>query len=335
MGINLKDLVLKHQIELEDLRGRKIAIDAFNVIFQFLATIRGSDGRPLMDSRGNVTSHLSGLFYRTINLMEADIKPCFVFDGAAPVEKTFVQEERARVRETAEELMKKALAEGDYETAKKYAQQTSRLTTPMINESKQLVSAMGLPWVQAVAEGEAQAAHIALKGQVWAVASQDYDALLFGTPRLIRNLSITGRKKIAGKDAYSEVKLEIIDLAETLNYLQLDIRSLVDMALLLGTDYNPGGVQDVGPKTALKIIREGKFDEYKKKIPNYERLKNLFLKPTVTKDYSLDWSEPDVAKIKEILCKKHEFSEERVDSALRRLQKEKDDRNQKGLGDFI
>ncbi len=330
MGVNIKDLILKHQIELADLKGKKIAVDAFNVIFQFLATIRQRDGTPLMDSKGNITSHLSGLFYRTINLMEAGIKPCFVFDGAAPVEKTTVQEERAKVREKAEELMKKALAEKDYETARKYAQQTSRLTTPMIKESKQLIEAMGLPWVQAIAEGEAQAAYMALKGNVWAVASQDYDALTFGTPRLVRNLSISGKRKSA-KGTYAEVKPEMIVLSETLNYLQIDIKSFVDLALMLGTDYNPGGVQGIGPKTALKVIREGKINEYKKKIPNYERIRNLFLKPTITKDYSLDWKKPDATKIKEILCKKHEFSEERIDSALKRI----DAGNQQALGEFI
>jgi flap endonuclease-1 len=333
MGVNFKDLVLKHQIELDDLKGKKIAVDAFNTIFQFLAIIRQRDGTPLMDSKGNITSHLSGLFYRTINLIEAGIQPVFVFDGAAPVEKQSVQEERAKIKEKAEELFRKALEEEDFETARKYAQQTSKLTTPMINESKQLISAMGLPWVQAIAEGEAQASYMAMKGHVWAVASQDYDALLFGTPRLVRNLSITGRKKIAGKDAYSEVKIEMINLSETLNYHQFDIKSLVDLALMLGTDYNPGGVQGVGPKTALKVIKEGKFEEYKKQIMHYDKIRNLFLKPTITKDYTLDWKQPDVKKIKEILCDKHDFSEERIDLAIKRLTGK--DANQKGLGDFI
>lgn len=324
MGVNLREFTIRHEIELSDLKGRKIAIDAYNFLFQFLASIRQPDGTPLMDSKGNVTSHLSGLFYRTINLLEAGAKPVFVFDGSAPMEKISVQEAREKIRAEARVKFAEALEKGETEEARKYAQQTSRLTREMVTEAKELLTAMGIPWVQAMAEGEAQAAFMANKGDVWAVASQDYDTLLFAAPRLIRNLTISG-KKAAG--------IEMIDLAETLNFLQLDVESLVKIALLIGTDYNPGGVQGVGPKTALKVIREKKFDEYKSKIPNYERLKNLFLKPLVSRDYELTWREPNPIKLKEILVTRHEFSDERIESAIKRIQTIPE--NQKGLGDFF
>ena len=324
MGVKLRDLTLRHQIELSDLSGKIIAVDAFNFLFQFLASIRQADGKPLMDSKGNVTSHLSGLFYRTINLLEAGIKPIFVFDGSAPTEKAAVQEAREVIREEARAKFAAALEKGELEEARKFAQQTSRLTREMVTESKELLAAMGLPWVQAMAEGEAQASFMANKGDVWAVASQDYDTLLFAAPRLIRNLTISGTKK---------AEIEIIDLSETLNFLQIDIEGLVKIGLLTGTDYNPGGVEGVGPKTALKIIKEKKFDEYKGKILNYERLKNLFLKPLVSRDYELSWSEPNVKKIKEIMCTRHEFSEERIDSAVNRILARPE--NQKGLGEFL
>jgi flap endonuclease-1 len=324
MGVKLRDLTLRHQIELSDLSGKIIAVDAFNFLFQFLASIRQADGKPLMDSKGNVTSHLSGLFYRTINLLEAGIKPIFVFDGSAPTEKAAVQEAREVIREEARAKFAAALEKGELEEARKFAQQTSRLTREMVTESKELLAAMGLPWVQAMAEGEAQASFMANKGDVWAVASQDYDTLLFAAPRLIRNLTISGTKK-AG--------IELIDLSETLNFLQIDIEGLVKIGLLTGTDYNPGGVEGVGPKTALKIIKEKKFDEYKSKILNYERLKNLFLKPLVSRDYELSWSEPNIKKIKEIMCTRHEFSEERIDSAVKRILDRPE--NQKGLGEFL
>ena len=324
MGVKLRDLTLRHQIELSDLSGKIIAVDAFNFLFQFLASIRQADGKPLMDSKGNVTSHLSGLFYRTINLLEAGIKPIFVFDGSAPTEKAAVQEAREVIREEARAKFAAALEKGELEEARKFAQQTSRLTREMVTESKELLAAMGLPWVQAMAEGEAQASFMANKGDVWAVASQDYDTLLFAAPRLIRNLTISGTKK---------AEIELIDLSETLNFLQIDIEGLVKIGLLTGTDYNPGGVEGVGPKTALKIIKEKKFDEYKSKILNYERLKNLFLKPLVSRDYELSWSEPNVKKIKEIMCTRHEFSEERIDSAVKRILDRPE--NQKGLGEFL
>ncbi len=331
MGVNLRDLLIKHKFELEDLNGKKIAIDAFNTLYQFLSIIRQPDGQPLMDSKGNVTSHLSGLFYRTINLLEVGAKPVFVFDGKAPFEKVSVQVSREEIREQARAKHAEALAAGQLEEARKYAQQTARLTREIIQESKELISAMGLPWVQAMAEGEAQAAYMCRKGDVWAVASQDYDALLFATTRLVRNLTISGRRKVDSKTI--AVEPELIDLAECLNFLSIDIEKLVELALLIGTDYNPGGVSGIGPKTALKVIKEGKFSDYSDKISNVDRLKQLFLKPTIVTDYSLEWKAPNPKKIREILVEKHEFSEERVDVALKRL--EKAPISQKGLGDFL
>ncbi len=332
MGINLKDLVIKHPIELEDLKGKKLAVDAFNTIFQFLSIIRQPDGAPLKDSHGNVTSHLSGLFYRTTNLLEAGIMPAFVFDGKAPEEKQATQEAREQVRAEAREKHAEAIEKGNLEEAKKYAQQTSRLTGEMIAESKELLDAMGVPWVQALSEGEAQCAYITKKGHVWATASQDYDALLYGTPRLVRNLSISGKKKIAGTLKYQKVSIELIDLAETLNFLGMDIDSLIKVALLIGTDYNPGGVAGIGPKTALKVVREGKFSEYEAKIPNWKRLFSLFKDAPATTDYSLNWKQPDEKKVKEILVGRHDFKEDRVASTLKRITGI--DRGQKGLGEF-
>ena len=324
MGVNLKDLVIKRNIELNDLADKKIAIDAYNVIYQFLSTIRQYDGTPLMDKNGNVTSHLSGLFYRTINLMEAGIFPAFVFDGKAPIEKQAVQEARREIRETAREKQQEALERGDKEGARKYAQQTSRLTPGMIQEAKELIRAMGLPWVQALSEGEAQASYMCNKGDVWAVASQDYDTLLFAAPRLIRNLSVSRKP---------EVKIELIDLTEMLTKLQLDISGLVDIGLLVGTDYNVGGVSGIGPKTALKIAQEHKMKQYESKINSYTTLKNLFLQPIVNKDYELNWTSPNVKKIKEILVERHGFAEDRIDAAIKRMTGR--DVKQKGLGDYL
>jgi len=331
MGVNLRELLIKHKIELEDMNGKKLAVDTYNILFQFLSIIRQPDGALLMDSKGNVTSHLSGLFYRTINLLEAGIKPVFVFDGQAPEEKVRTQATRESVREEARTEYAKALAAGQLEEARKFAQQTSRLTKEMVHECKELLTAMGLPWVQAFAEGEAQAAYMCTKGDVWAVASQDYDSLLFAAPRLIRNLTITGKRKVNAKTI--DVDIEIIDLAECLNFLGVDIRQLVELGLLAGTDYNPGGVSGIGPKTALKVVREKKFSDYSSKIPNAEHLKQLFLKPLVEKNYDLDWKIPNAQKIREILVDRHEFSEERVDTAIKRL--EKSPHGHKGLGDFL
>lgn len=330
MGVDLRPLLLRHEIVLENLSGKVLAIDAFNQLYMYLAVIRQPDGTPLTDSKGNITSHLSGLFYRTLNLLEAGIMPFFVFDGKAPEEKFAIQKERAELREEAQKKYEKALSEEKLEEARKYAQQAAFLTKEMVIECKELISAMGLPWVQAPAEGEAQAAQMALRGDAWAVVSQDYDCLLFGGPRLIRNLTISGKRKFNSK--IIEVKPELIDLAECLNYLGMDIEKLIEIALLIGTDYNPGGVQGIGPKTALKIVRENKFLDY---LPNADRLKNLFLKPLVSLDYSLEWKKIDKEKLREILIEKHDFSSDRVEAAIKRLDDLEKAKKQVGLDSFF
>ncbi|OYT32620.1 flap endonuclease-1 [Archaeoglobales archaeon ex4484_92] len=223
------------------MNGRKVAIDAFNAIYQFLSTIRQRDGTPLMDSKGRITSHLSGLFYRTINLMEAGIKPAYVFDGKPPEFKKKELEKRAEAREEALEKWEMALARGELEEAKKYAQRASKVNEILIEDAKKLLELMGIPWVQAPSEGEAQAAYMASKGDVWTSASQDYDSLLFGTPKLVRNLTITGRRKLPGKDIYIEVRPELILLEDVLKELKLTREKLIELAILVGTDYNPGG----------------------------------------------------------------------------------------------
>lgn len=334
MGVDLGDLVEAKEISLENLRAKKVAIDAYNIIYQFLSIIRQRDGAPLKDSKGRPTSHLSGLFYRTCNFLKAGLKPVFVFDGQAPKLKEETREKRKEIKKEAKEKREKALEEGDLKEARKWAQQTSRLTKEMVTESKKLISAMGLPWVQAVGEGEAQAAWMAKQGSVYGVISQDFDALLFGAPILVRNLSISGKRKLPGKQAYKTIKPEKIELAEVLNSLKIDKKGLIKIALLLGTDYNKG-VKGVGPKTALKIVREGNFEKYADKLSNLKKVKRIFLDPPITKDFRLVWQDPNEDKIRKILCDSHDFSEKRVNGALEKLSKAKGARDQEDLGEFF
>ncbi len=329
MGVNLKDLIPEKAIktiELKELRGKIIAIDAYNALYQFLAAIRQPDGTPLKDRFGRITSHLSGLFYRTINIMENGIKPVYVFDGKPPELKKMEIERRKKVKEEAVKKYEEALAKGDLESAKRYAQMSSKLTEPMVEDAKKLLTAMGIPWVQAPAEGEAQAAYMARKGDAYASASQDYDSLLFGTPRLVRNLTITGRRKLPRKNVYIEIKPELIELDILLKELGITREQLIDIAILLGTDYNPEGVKGVGPKTALKLIKTyGSIEKALKALPRHEfpvdplKIKEYFLNPPVTDNYKLEWKEPDENAIIELLVREHDFSLERVKNALSRL----------------
>ncbi|RLF91003.1 flap endonuclease-1 [Thermococci archaeon] len=324
MGVPIGELIPKKEIELESLYGRKVAIDALNAIYQFLSTIRQRDGTPLMDSKGRITSHLSGLFYRTINLMEAGIKPAYVFDGKPPEFKKKELEKRKEAREEAEVKWREALARGDIEEARKYAQRATKVNEMLIEDAKKLLELMGIPVVQAPSEGEAQAAYMASKSRVYASASQDYDSLLFGTPRLVRNLTITGKRKLPGRNVYVEVKPELVVLDEVLSSLKLTREKLIELAILVGTDYNPGGIKGIGPKKALEIVRHSKdpLARFQKQSEvDLYAIKEFFLNPPVTDEYKLQWKEPDEEGILKFLCDEHDFSEERVKNGLERLKK--------------
>jgi len=332
MGVNLKDLIpddVKTIIDdLRSLRGKVISIDAYNALYQFLTAIRQSDGTPLMDSRGRITSHLNGLFYRTINFVEAGIKLVYVFDGQPPEIKYMEIERRRKIKEEAVKKYEEALKKGDLEAAKRYAQMSARLTEDMVADAKKLLDAMGIPWVQAPAEGEAQAAYMTAKGDCWATGSQDYDSLLFGSPRLIRNLTISGRRKLPRKDIYIEIKPEVIELAKLLKKLSLTREQLIAIGILVGTDYNPDGVKGIGPKKALQLVRTYRdIDKLFKAIPRREfpvdplKIFKYFMNPPHTDDYKLEWREPDEKAVIEILVEEHDFSIQRVKNALERYKK--------------
>lgn len=325
LGVDLGDLVSREKVALEQLSGRSIAVDAYNSLYQFLAIIRGPTGEPLMDRQGRVTSHLSGLLYRTTNMAEKGIRLVYVFDGVPPSLKEAEIRRRSKVKEEALLKYEEAVVRGDFQEARRYAQATSRIKDLMVDDATRLLDALGVPWVQAPSEGEAQAAFIALRGDVWAAASQDYDSLLFGAPRLVRNLAISGRRKLPRREAYVEVEPEVIELSRVLSELGIGREQLVDLGILVGTDYNPDGVRGVGPKTALKMLKEqGSID---KVLPSLQaefpedpvRIRGVFLNPKVTSNYSIQWREPKTEDVVQFLCRERDFSEERVRNAVERM----------------
>lgn len=327
MGVQLSGLVKAKKIVIDELAGRKVAFDGHNILYQFLAIIRGRSGEPLRDKEGRITSHLSGLIYRNSNLMEAGVQIAYVFDGKPPDLKTGVVERRRIDRRDAQVKYKKALREGKPEEAKVYAQQAVTATAEIVEDAKILLNLMGAPWVQAPSEGEAQSAHMAIKGDVNAVASQDFDSLLFGAPVLVRNLSVTGRRKLPRKNLYIKIEPEIIELQTLLRDLDITREQLIDVGLLVGTDYNQKGVKGIGPKTAIKLVRKyGTIEFALSHIKNaefpfpIEEIKELFLKPKVTDDYRLEWKPPDTDGIVEYLCEEHDFSKGRVTTAIKKIE---------------
>jgi flap endonuclease-1 len=344
MGINLKDIIIKKEVSFDCLKGKVLVIDSFNILYQFLATIRQQDGTLLMDSKGNVTSHLNGLFYRTTKLLQYNIRPAFVFDGKSPALKHREKERRQQLKQEAKLKYEEAKEKEDIDAMKKYSQRTMTLNQDMVEQAKELIAALGLPVIQAPSEGEAQAAHIVKRGDAFAVVSQDYDSLLSGASRLIQNLTVSERKKLPGKFSFTAVKPEIIELDENLNNLGLDNDQLIALAMLIGTDYNPGGVKGIGPKNALKLVRQYKKDfnslfasvRFEESCGvSWEDVYDTFKKMPVTDGYDLDFKNIDEKKIRQILVDKADFSEERINSQLEKLQKGLESKKQKALGEWF
>jgi len=328
MGVDLAELVPKEKKLIKDFAGQAVAVDAYNTIYQFLSIIRQPDGTPLMDSRKRVTSHLSGLLYRNLNLLEAGIRPVYVFDGKPHDLKKGTIEERSAIKEKAQVEYEAALAEGDLEKARSKAQQTSRITREMIEDSKKLLGLIGIPVVQAPMDGEGEAAFLVQKGFASAVASQDFDSLLFGAPVLVRNLTITGRRKLPRKQIYINVEPERMELGAVLSALSVTREQLVEMCILMGTDFNEG-IRGIGPKKAHKLITEnGTLEKVIAakgfQIPEWQQVKKIFLEPAVEDPGAPVFGEPQVDKIVELLVGEHDFSRERVASPLQRLVEQRD-----------
>ena len=257
MGIQISGIIPKNEIEIEILSGKKIAIDAYNILFQFLSIIRQRDtGEPLRDSKGRITSHLSGAFYRNIKLLENGIKPIFVIDGPPPAFKMKVLRERNKVRDEAKRKWKEAVEKGEKEKIMTYAQGSLKVTKDMIDDAKELLIAMGIPCIQAPSEGEAQASLLVQNEDAYAVGSQDIDSIMFGAPKMIRNLSITGKRRLPRQQTWIEIKPELIELKKVLMKLELTQEQLITLGILVGTDYNSGGIKGIGPKGALKLVKE-------------------------------------------------------------------------------
>jgi flap endonuclease-1 len=348
MGVKINELVneVKRSITFENLFKKWIAIDAFNTIYQFLAIIRQKDGTPLKDFRGEVTSHLSGLFYRTINFLEHNIKPIYVFDGEPSFLKLDTIKARQKVKDEAKEKMIKAQDAEDFREAKKFAQLTSKLDKDMIEESKKLIDYMGIPIIQAASEGEAQIAYLVEKGDAWACASQDYDTLLFGGERLVRNFAISRSKKV--KDTTVTLDIEYVSLAKFLKNFEITREHLIEMGILIGTDFFPG-IKGIGQKTALDLIK--KYNSIENMIKNkvvfggqeiqiesvmVEELKEIFLNPKIEKNYqSPKLKGINYEKLEELLIEQHNFSEKRINNALDRLRKLDSSKVQVSLDNFL
>lgn len=342
MGLNIRDIIPRRELDVSELRGKIVCVDAFNTLYQFLSSIRQPDGTSLMDNKKRITSHLSGIFYRNIALLSEGMKLVYVFDGKPPELKYKTWEKRGSVREVAKERYEDAKDREDIEAMKRYSMQLTRLNDEMIEESKELLEAMGIVALQAPGEGEAEAAYLArIKEDIYASASQDYDSLLFGAPRLIQNLTLSRRRKTFS--GWVEIKPEMIELERVLNYLEMNLDQLICLGILVGTDYNPKGIPGIGQKKALDIVKKYRqpvliFKSVEEQLLGlkeedrfeWQDIFELFKKPDL-KNFDFNFPKIDEEKIKEILIGRHDFSEERVEKQLEKLREVSEKNKQKGL----
>ncbi len=339
MGVQIKKLINPEPISFRMLEGKKLAIDTFNILYQFITTIRQRDGTPLMNQEGKITSHVSGLFYRTAKLIENGIRPCFVFDGKPP-EFKLIRKEREKKKKRAEKKLEEAKKRGDPFKIQIFSKQSARLHSYMIDDSKRLLTLLGIPWIQAPSEGEAQAAVMTKNNEVWATVSQDFDALLFGSLNLIRNLTVSGKRKLPKKNMYVTVSPELIKLNQIKSALNFSQEELIALGILVGTDFNPGGIHGIGPIKARDLIKKKGIEaleeiEWKEEWPEVKTIMNFFLNPPYTKNFNLKLKKPEVDKVNEFLIEENDFSENRVTKTLNIFERGPKNDKQEGLSTWF
>ncbi len=334
MGLDLKSLLIREKTNLESFANKIVAIDAYNAIYQFLAIIRGPEGLHLTDTKGRVTSHITGLFYRNINFLSLGIKPIYVFDGKPPSLKSAEIEHRKQIKKDATVKYERAVSAGKMEDARKYAQQTTSMKDGMVEDSKHLLELFGIPYIQAPSEGEATAALLTTTGHADIAASQDFDSILFGAKKLVRNFTNSGRRKLPNRNSYIEIEPEIIDYRKNLDALGITREQLIDVGILIGTDFNPDGFERIGPKTAIKMIKEnGKLEDVRQiqeqlQEIDYNAIRKIFLEPETASVDKIDFGEVNYDAITNYLSDERDFSRDRVNSSLNRLKKSLEKKSQ-------
>jgi len=326
LGDHAPDSVKEHPIK--SYFGRKIAVDTSMSLYQFLIAVRPTEGalNGLIDESGETTSHLQGLLQRTIRMLKNGIKPCFVFDGKPPELKQKLLEKRHERRVKAEEGKKEAIESGNVQAQSKYSKRTVKMSEKHIQEAKKLLQLMGMPVIEAPGEAEAQCVEMARGGLVFAVGTDDMDALTFGAPIQLRYLT------------FAEIKnrqVAEIHLDKVLEGLEMSMDQFIDFCILLGCDYCDS-IRGIGPVRAYEMIKKHEsiegvvenLDQKKYPIPenfDYKVVRQLFIKPDVLPASSIElkWTDPDAEGLIQYLVKEKGFSEERVLTAIDSLKHSK------------
>lgn len=322
MGCNLKDLASPNPIQLADLSGERIAVDAFLTAYQFITSLRargeGKDGTYLRDSHGRPVSHLMGFLDRSAAMIEAGIDPVFVFDGRPHELKFETLAVRKERRVNAVEKWEAAIEAEDWKAADKLGAQVVSYTPDMVQETQQMLDHLGVAWIEAPMEAEGAASVWCRQGQVAGVASQDWDVLLYGSPVMIRNLTSHGTKKFGRM-----ISAERIVLTELLEEHEITQAQLVDLGIMVGTDFHPG-IRGIGPKTGLKLIKEhgtieAVCEAKEKDVPErLEEIRELFMNHPISGQLPPSGM-VDEGALRKFLIDERDFSERRVERALDRM----------------
>lgn len=323
--------------EIKNYFGRKVAIDASMSIYQFLIAVR-QEGNMLTNEAGETTSHLMGIFYRTIRMVENGIKPVYVFDGKPPDMKSGELAKRKEKRDVAEKALQQAEEAGDTENVEKMQKRLVKVTRQHNDECKELLKLMGIPYVEAPCEAEAQCAELVKTGKVYATGTEDMDALTFGTTVLLRHLTFSEARKLPIKEYYVD---------RILSETGLSLDEFIDLCILLGCDYCES-IKGVGPKRAMELIRQHKsideilkhIDKKKYTIPEnwmYKEARALFKEPDVTKgeDTDLKWLDPDESALIKFMCEDKGFAEDRIRNGCKKLTKGRHGSTQGRLDGFF
>lgn len=325
MGLNLRGILNPAIVAPHDLRGDTVAVDAYGVFYQFLTTLRDQRGDLLTDDNGNVVSHLIGLMQKTQEMLDADVFPVYVFDGKPHPLKIATLDKRWEAKDKAQVRLAAAREAGDVAAIRAAAGATAFVSREMVESATKLLAAAGLPYVMAPQDAEAQCAAMTAARMVDAAASQDYDTLVYGAPRVLRNLT-------SGKRDTEELLLAALHMDTGLAQ-----EGLIDLAILVGNDFH-NGIKGVGPKTALKVLAQhgdlpGFFaacdkglackSAVEKRILNAREelesehvaeVRRLFHQPAVDLEVSVKPGQPDATALHERLYEVHGFSAGRSDA---------------------
>ncbi|KAM7342296.1 flap structure-specific endonuclease 1 [Cochliomyia hominivorax] len=323
--------------EIKQYFGRKVAIDASMCLYQFLIAVR-AEGAQLTSADGETTSHLMGMFYRTIRLLDNGIKPLYVFDGKPPDLKSGELAKRAERREEAQKALQQATEAGNEADMDKFNRRLVRVTKEHANEAKELLKLMGVPYIEAPCEAEAQCAALVKAGKVYATATEDMDALTFGSTVLLRHLTFSEARKMPVKEIHYNKLLEGFGLTS---------KEFIDLCILLGCDYCDG-IKGIGPKRAIELMNNYRdietilenIDRNKYTVPenwNYDLARQLFIEPEVqdASEIEFKWTEPDEEGLVKFLCGDRKFNEDRVRSGAKKIMKSKQSQTQGRLDSFF